>query len=190
VSRAWAADHELRAVVQNKLELECSREQISAWLRHEHRDQPSWHVCHETIYQGFITLPEAAWAGSSPRSFVQVDRYVEVGDAPASERFRFVAPARLITRVVSSRIRVGDWERDLIMGRGKRSAIGHSSSVEAVTSFLCSYQPVTVPRQYATRSETLMALPEQIRRTLTWDQGSEIACHDEIAHLLSAGVST
>jgi transposase, IS30 family len=41
----------LRAVVQAKLELEWSPEQIAAWLRSEYPDRPRWHVCHETIYQ-------------------------------------------------------------------------------------------------------------------------------------------
>jgi transposase, IS30 family len=34
----------------------------------------------------------------------------------------------------------------------------------------------------------LLTLPPQARRTLTWDQGSEMACHDQIAHLFSDGV--
>jgi IS30 family transposase len=46
-----AVDGELRAVVQEKLDVEWSPEQISAWLRVEHPDQTRWHVCHETIYQ-------------------------------------------------------------------------------------------------------------------------------------------
>jgi hypothetical protein len=40
-----------RALVQAKLELEWSPEQIAAWLRQAYPDRPGWHVCHETIYQ-------------------------------------------------------------------------------------------------------------------------------------------
>jgi IS30 family transposase len=46
-----ATDAELRQVVQAKLELEWSPEQIAAWLRQSYPERPSWHVCHETIYQ-------------------------------------------------------------------------------------------------------------------------------------------
>ncbi|MFK4037024.1 transposase [Nonomuraea wenchangensis] len=45
------ADAHLRAEVQAKLELDWSPEQIAAYLRSAWPNQPSWHVCHETIYQ-------------------------------------------------------------------------------------------------------------------------------------------
>jgi IS30 family transposase len=45
------ADPELRALVQAKLELEWSPEQIAAWIRVTLPGQPAWHLCHETIYQ-------------------------------------------------------------------------------------------------------------------------------------------
>ena len=36
--------------------------------------------------------------------------------------------------------------------------------------------------------ETMGDLPVDVRRTLTWDQGSEMACHDQLAELLPDGV--
>lgn len=44
-------DLELRAVVQDKLEIEWSLEQMAAYLRLEFPNRPGWHLCHETIYQ-------------------------------------------------------------------------------------------------------------------------------------------
>jgi transposase-like protein len=46
-----ALDSALRAVVQEKLELEWSPEQIAAHLRVAYPHQSAWHLCHETIYQ-------------------------------------------------------------------------------------------------------------------------------------------
>ena len=46
-----AREPELRAVVQEKLELEWSPEQIAAHLRVAYPGRPSWHLCHESIYQ-------------------------------------------------------------------------------------------------------------------------------------------
>jgi len=40
----------LRAVVQEKLEIEWSPEQIAAHLRLAFPDKQGWHLCHETIY--------------------------------------------------------------------------------------------------------------------------------------------
>ena len=105
---------------------------------------------------------------------------------------RFVAPAKLITHrpdVVSTRVRVGDWEGDLIMGRGNRSAIG--TLVDRRSGYVVL---VHLPAGHASQAvrdaltDALVAIPQQLRRTLTWDQGSEMACHNEIAHLLSDGV--
>ena len=46
-----STDLEPRAVVQAKLEVEWSLEQIAAHLRSEFPDRPGWHLCHESIYQ-------------------------------------------------------------------------------------------------------------------------------------------
>jgi IS30 family transposase len=46
-----ALDAELRDLIQVKLELEWSPEQIAAWLRQAFPHRRAWHVCHETIYQ-------------------------------------------------------------------------------------------------------------------------------------------
>jgi IS30 family transposase len=105
---------------------------------------------------------------------------------------RFVAPAALIDRrpaVVEARARLGDWEADLITGRINRSAIGTlvdraSRCVELI------HLPGGRSSQELREALTLAVfkLPPEARRTLTWDEGSEMACHDQIAHLFSDGV--
>ena len=59
-----ATDTVLRAVVQDKLDMEWSREQIAAHLRLAFPARPSWHLCHETIYQG--PLPRLARRAEPP----------------------------------------------------------------------------------------------------------------------------
>ncbi len=54
-----AADTELRAVVQAKLELEWGPEQISGWLRSTSPDRLAWHVCHEPCTERSITAARA-----------------------------------------------------------------------------------------------------------------------------------
>jgi IS30 family transposase len=48
----FTRDLELKSLVQERLELQWSPERIAAWLRRTVPEQPRWHVCHETIYQG------------------------------------------------------------------------------------------------------------------------------------------
>jgi transposase, IS30 family len=122
-----ARDEQLRQVVQDKLELEWSPEQISAWLRLTYRDRSTSHVCHETIYQAVY---HGGKGGLSRRltKRLRTGRPLRKRRRRAHERTpRFVAPAMLLDRrpaVVETRARVGDWEGDLITGRVNQSAIG------------------------------------------------------------------
>jgi IS30 family transposase len=91
--------------------------------------------------------------------------------------------------VVEQRSRIGDWEGDLIVGRMSRSAI--ETLVDRRTGFL---RLVHLPDGH--RAEQLRAamppvlarLPALARQTLTWDQGSEMACHDQLAELFAEGI--
>lgn len=180
-----ALDDELRAVVQGKLDVEWSPEQISGWLRSEHPDRATWHLCHETIYQAVYNPTR----GGLSRQFtkkLRTGRPLRKRRRRADERaLRFVAPGRLISQrppAASARLRVGDWEGDLIMGRGNRSAIG--TLVERHSGYLVLLHLPAGHDSEALRDALLVALnrmPEAIRKTLTWDQGSEMARHDEIA---------
>ena len=84
--------------------------------------------------------------------------------------------------VVEDRVQAGHWEGDLIMGPGNRSAIG--TLVERTTRFLVLlHMPEGVPTTATVRqavSSTFGALPEGLARTLTWDQGKELAQHQQI----------
>ena len=84
---------------------------------------------------------------------------------------------------------MGDWEGDLITGRGGLSAIG---------TLVCRrsryIKLIHLPGRRTAEDlilgirDTLAELPESVRFTLTWDQGSEMAGHDQIAELFGDGV--
>jgi IS30 family transposase len=84
---------------------------------------------------------------------------------------------------VADRIQVGHWEGDCIMGAGNRSAIG--TLVERRTRYLILiHVPNGRPTAEAMREGLIAALgqlPAQLRRTLTWDQGKELAMHQQIS---------
>jgi transposase, IS30 family len=83
---------------------------------------------------------------------------------------------------VEDRLQAGHWEGDLIMGAANRSAIG--TLVERNTRFLILL-PFTegVASTEGVRhaiTAALAELPPGLRRTLTWDQGKELALHPQI----------
>jgi IS30 family transposase len=83
---------------------------------------------------------------------------------------------------VEDRVQVGHWEGDCIMGAGNRSAVG--TLVERVTRFvILIHVPTGRPTAEAMRdsiADTLGAFAPRLRRTLTWDQGKELALHQQI----------
>src|SRR5664279_5320674 len=83
---------------------------------------------------------------------------------------------------VQDRIEAGHWEGDLIMGAGNRSAIG--TLVERTTRYLVllpfSDGIATTDRVRQAITDALERVPAGLRRTLTWDQGKELALHPQI----------
>lgn len=91
---------------------------------------------------------------------------------------------------VEDRAQVGHWEGDCIMGAQNRSAIG--TLVERVTRFvILIHVPTGRPTAEAIRdgvADALGALTPHLRRTLTWDQGKELALHQQITARIGARV--
>lgn len=187
-----ATEPGLREAIQSKLELEWSPEQIAAWLRVEFPDRARWHVCHETIYQALYNGAKGGLSRQLTKK-LRTGRPLRKRRRRAHERTpRFIAPALLIDHrpaEADERSRVGDWEGDLITGRAGQSAIG---------TLVCRrsryIKLVHLPGRRTAEDlitglhETLIELPESVRLTLTWDQGSEMAGHDQIAPLFAEGV--
>ncbi len=107
-------------------------------------------------------------------------------------RTRYVVPHLLIEHrpaIVTERSRVGDWEGDLVVGRMSRSAV--ATLVERRSRYLrLIHLPNghTADQLVAALEAAMRVLPIEQRRTLTWDQGSEMARHDRIAPFFGEGV--
>jgi len=173
----------LRAWVQQKLEMKWSPGQISATLKAEFPGGLEMRVSHETIYQAVYVQGRGALrrelaaclrtgrALRKPRRRAGERRGKIPGMVMISER-----PAEAGDRAVP-----GHWEGDLIMGAGNRSAIG--TLVERSTRFVmllhlpAGHDPAAVA---AAMTEAMGSLPAAVRRSLTWDQGREMAHHAQI----------
>jgi transposase, IS30 family len=182
----------LAEAVQAKLELEWSPEQIAAWLRTAYPDRPAWQVCHETIYQALYHGGRGGLSRQLTRR-LRTGRPLRKRRRRAHERTpRFVAPALLIDHrpaIADERGRVGDWEGDLITGAGGLSAIGTLACRRSRYVKL-----IHLPGRRTAEDlvigirQTLTDMPEALRLTLTWDQGTEMASHDQIAEMFTEGV--
>jgi IS30 family transposase len=149
-------------------------------------------VCHETIYQALYNGANGGLSRQLTKK-LRTGRPLRKRRRRAHERTpRYIAPALLIDHrpaAVDERRRVGDWEGDLIAGRGGLSAIG---------TLVCRrsryIKLIHLPGRRTAEDlilgihQTLAELPESVRLTLTWDQGSEMAGHDQIAARFAEGV--
>jgi transposase, IS30 family len=176
------ANRRLAVWIQRKLKRRWSPQQIAARLRCEFPDQPEMRVCHETIYQALYLQArgglhrEVATALRSGRA-----RRKPQHD-PAARRPRFADPMLMISdrpAEVADRAVPGHWEGDLIIGADGASAMG--TLVERSTRYvLLVHLPDGDRSAEAVRDQlipTMTTLPDHLRRSLTWDQGSEMAAH-------------
>jgi IS30 family transposase len=187
-----AQEPELRRIVQEKLELEWSPAQIASYLRETYPDRREWHLCHETIYQGLYHGGRGGLSRTLTRKLRTGRPLRKRRRSPIARTPRFIAPGRLIDErpvIVEHRARIGDWEGDLIVGRMSRSAIG--TLVDRRTGYL---RLVHLPDGHGAEQlrvamlPVLTGLPALARQTLTWDQGSEMACHDLLAEYFADGI--
>ncbi len=175
-----------------------SPEQISHRLRVDFPDDESMRVSHEAIYQSLFVQGRGALRRELT-ACLRTGRALRVPRARAHSRGKgFITPEVMISQrpaEAEDRAVPGHWEGDLILGLG-RSAIG--TLVERSTRFtMLLYLPPMAeqgPRVHngpalaghgaeAVRdaiTTAIVTLPEQLRRSLTWDQGAEMAQHAQL----------
>lgn len=178
--RKLAANAALRALVQVRLDQRWSPEQIANRLRDEFLDQPDMQIAAESIYQEIYATDSVLRQQRPVLRTRRLHRRRRRRDQP---RERFVVPMVMITKrpvEVANRETPGHWEGDLIVGSRNQSAI--ATLVERLTRFTILL-PLGRRRSAAQLRDGMIeiftALPAQVRRSLTWDQGVEMARHHE-----------
>jgi len=175
-----------------------SPEQIAGRLRVDFPDDESMRISHEAIYQSLYVQGRGALRRELT-ACLRTGRALRVPRNRTSRGNRsFVTDELLISKrpaEVEDRALPGHWEGDLILGTD-RSAIG--TLVERSSRFtMLLHLPLIEGDSPAARSgaartgagagavrhaiaETITTLPEQLRRSLTWDQGIEMAQHVQL----------
>jgi IS30 family transposase len=183
--RRIAVDGVLAETVQRLLAKRWSPEQVAHELRVLFAGQPLRWLCKESIYQAIY---DAAVAITRPARRRRRRRRL----LGLQRRGRLTAMRMIDERPVEveDRVQPGHWEGDLIMGAGNRSAIG--TLVERTTRFLILLPfpdgIATTDGVRQTITSALESLPQPLRRTLTWDQGKELAMHQQITAGIGTGV--
>jgi IS30 family transposase len=173
-----AASPRLRAEVERRLRQRWSPQQIAARLRMDFPDDPELRVSHETIYQSLYVQSRGALRRELAGQLrLGRSRRRTRGVRPGGG-LREIVPIAERPPEVDERAVPGHWEGDLILGKAGRSAI--ATLVERQTRFTMLVELPQGRNAESVRvalTDSIQRLPEALRRTLTWDQGKEMAEH-------------
>lgn len=172
---------ELRNFIQDHLDLRWSPEQICQALRAQFPQRPERHVVHETVHQALYVQGRGELRRELARA-LRTGRTRRKPRRQAQQRQpRFSTPMVMISErpaEAEDRAVPGHWEGDLIIGKDGKSAIG--TLLERATRYVMLLH---LPGDHSAESvrdalvTTVQTLPSHLRRSLTWDQGSEMGAH-------------
>jgi len=178
-----ASNHQLRVVVEEKLELWWSPVQISDWLMDEYGDNEEMRVSHETIYQSLFIQGKGALRKELWRCLRTGRARRRPQGRPASTKGQIRDMVMISERPaeVEDRAVPGHWEGDLLMGK-RQTAIG--TLVERWSRYVMLL-PLpdgnTAEDVRVALTDTIRKLPEHLWQSLTWDQGREMAQHAQFS---------
>lgn len=171
-----AANPWLAARVERRLRRGWSPEQISVQFRQDHPGDPRWWVSAEAIYASLYVQGRGGLKAELTRHLKSRRTARKHGPGPGHlvDTVHFSQrPAEAGDRAVP-----GHWEGDLILGAGSRSQVGMLT--ERTTRY-CMLFALPDGRDALTVRKALQTvvatLPGHLRRSLTWDNGKEMADH-------------
>ena len=188
-----ASNEELWQYVQEKLRLKWSPEQISKRLKVDFPYNESMRISHEAIYQS-IYVQGRGELKRELAAALRTDRAVRKPKRTSGVRRgrQFKDPMVNISErpaEVEDRAVPGHWEGDLIVGAHHGSAIG--TLVERTSRFTLLLH---LPGDHTAETvrdaivRVIGELPSLLQKSLTWDQGVELALHRQIAKTVGLDV--
>lgn len=177
-------NEKLREKVQDGLQARSSPQQIAGRLRKDFPDDPEMWVSHETIYQSLYVESRGGLKRELAKNLRTGRTLRKPQRRPDERRGRIQDMVMIADRPaeVEDRAVPGHWEGDLILGKDGKSSI--ATVVERTTGFLMLIHiQHGVNRVEAVRDGLIAkmgTLPDHLRQSLTWDQGTEMRRHKEV----------
>lgn len=175
-----ATNAALRQLVAQRLVQRWSPEQIAAWLKLEFPAEESLRVSHETIYRSLFIQARGALKK-------ELCAHLRTHRKMRRSKALVVAPRGGIVDAVSIRERPaevedraipGHWEGDLVSGSNNSHV---ATLVERRTRFvmLVKVKGRDTASVVSALSRQVQSLPKELRKSLTWDRGTEMASHKD-----------
>lgn len=168
----------LRARVTDKLQQRWSPEQIAGWLKRTYPDAPHMQVSHETIYRTLFVQSRGALKQELLQHLRRRGRMRTPRSATATPVGALADGVSIRERPadVEDRALPGHWEGDLLQGTHDTQI---ATLVERRSRYVMLVRMPTkaAPAVAAALARQVRTLPEELRRSLTWDRGRELAAH-------------
>ncbi len=170
----------LQRAVARKLKSNWSPQQICQWLKREFPHDTSMQISHETIYRTLFIQARGALKKELIGHLRSARTIRRSKNANTAGQGRIVDALSIRERPaeVEDRAVPGHWEGDLLMG-GKSTQI--ATLVERRSRFvmLVKLDTKEAPSVAATLAKKIRRLPTELRQSLTWDRGTELAAHKQ-----------
>jgi IS30 family transposase len=182
--RKMDVNDKLRMYVFEKLDERWSPEQIAFYLSIEYPNDINMKISKETIYRYVYVLPKGELKDSLIKAFRRSHKWRYKKSHIHKEYNKSIPNLVSIEKrpeEVEDRLIPGHWEGDLLIGKHRKSALG--SIVERTSRRIILvplgniYDHKTVASKF---SKEFSALPDNMCKTMTYDQGSEMSSHETI----------
>lgn len=174
----------LRDIIEAKLTLNWSPEQISNWLKHMYPTEKAMWISHETIYKSMFiqsrgVLKKSLTEHLRSKRLMRRPKHAKIDRSPREQIIDGISirerPAEIEDRALP-----GHWEGDLIAG-SKNTHIATLVERHSRFTLLIKVTGKDIATVVKALSQKIQTLPDVLRLSLTWDRGMELAYHKQLS---------